>query len=193
MIRIDGKTVEDGIFGTKFACDISRCKGACCTVPGPHGAPLEPGEIPFVEENYPAVKKYLPKAHIRTIETMGLVRSDETGHYTSVHDFGPCVFVHYAENGEARCSFDTAYRKGEISWRKPISCHLFPIRLRGAEGTHLTFEYIPQCTSGFLNGEESNTTLVEFLTEPLERTFGKEWVAEFREAAQSASDKKRKE
>src|SRR5579864_3888392 len=122
--------VERRLGDTQFACDLSVCKGACCTMPGGRGAPLLREEIPHVERVFPEVRKYLPDTALKTIGDHGLWQIDVDGTY-SLTTVGrkECIFV-YWEDDIAFCGIQKAYRNGEISgFEKPISCHLYPIRI----------------------------------------------------------------
>ena len=179
MFSIHDIKIDPSIGEVKFACNLSRCKGACCTMPGPRGAPLEEEEIDEIEKAFPVIRKYLDQDHLRVIDEEGLVDRSNGEITTRCFDHKACVFVTY-DKGVAKCSFETAYFKNEISWRKPLSCHLFPIRVDHGFNDYLRYESIPECSPALDRGESENIGLAEFLKEPLIRLYGESWYAEFR-------------
>ncbi len=129
MLEIRQTIIDDNIPHIKFACNLSVCKGACCTLAGGTGAPLLDDELEQIENAFPLVKSLLPKEHLEFIKQFGLYEG-ESGFYTTMcFNNRACVFVFY-EEGIARCAFEKAFKAGKLKWRKPISCHLFPIRVR---------------------------------------------------------------
>jgi hypothetical protein len=170
--------IDENIPKTEFACDLARCKGACCTMPGPRGAPLQDEEVEEIEKAYPVVKKYLTLRHIDLIEERGLIQGRPGDHTTQVVEQRECVFAVF-ENDIAKCAFEKAFLNHEIQWRKPISCHLFPIRISPGEPRRLRYEKIPECHAALERGEREHIPLHEFLKESLQRAFGTSWYEEF--------------
>lgn len=181
MFSIQDIKIDPAIAGVKFACNLSRCKGACCTMPGPRGAPLTEDEVAEIEKAFPVVKKYLGQDHLTAIDEQGLVDRSFGEITTRCYDHRACVFVTY-EKGVAKCSFEAAYFKGEIGWRKPLSCHLFPIRVDHGFNDYLRFESIPECSPALERGVTENVGLADFLKEALIRLYGESWYSEFRKA-----------
>jgi hypothetical protein len=166
----------DGDIGTaEFACDLSVCKGACCTMPGGLGAPILPEEIEIIEQLYPTVKKYLPPAAIETIKEKGLWQRNDDGTFTiSTIGHNECVFVHW-DGDIAFCSIQTAYNNNEITgYPKPISCHLFPIRIYPeADGSYyVCYVEAEECEGGRKRGAAEHSVLIDYLKTPLERALG---------------------
>ena len=153
-------------------------------MPGPTGAPLLKEETAEIERAFPVIRKYLPEEHLRTIDERGLVERSGGEITTTCYDNHACVFVTY-EQGIAKCAFETAYWKKEISWRKPISCHLFPIRIDRGFIDHLRYQSIPECSPAVSRGLAGNIYLSDFLKDPLIRLYGEEWYAEFSRACRS--------
>jgi hypothetical protein len=175
------KTLVDGqIPRVRFACDLAKCKGACCTMPGHRGAPLQESELEEIEKAYPVIRKHLSYRHRDVIEERGLFQGRTGDHTTQVVEGQACVFVTF-EDGIAKCAFEKAYLNNEISWRKPISCHLFPIRVDPGIPERLRYEELPVCESALERGERENFPLAEFLKASLVRVYGEEWYAEFLE------------
>ncbi|MDZ4713106.1 MAG: DUF3109 family protein [bacterium] len=166
--------IDDRIFNVKFSCDLVKCKGACCTLKGAGGAPLLDSEIAEINASVKFVKKYLSNLNIDVIESAGFLEGSK-GDFSlaSVND-EECVFAFY-DNDVAKCSFEKAYFNGEIKFRKPVSCHLFPIRIKGAKRNILRYEEISECSDALQKGEEENLTVFEFARESLEREYGKEF------------------
>lgn len=177
-IIIQDISVPIGELRAPFACNLSSCRGACCTTPGPFGAPLLPSELQNLQDALPIVINKLPQEHADSLRERGVSTEHQGGHYTTVHNEGACCFVYYGEGGTALCALETAFLQGEISWKKPISCQLFPVRVHSNPATSLQTEYIRQCAPGFSEGRSRGISLIEFLKEPLGRSFGDGWYQE---------------
>ncbi len=176
MLEIEDKIVSLDLIEEYFVCDLNACSGVCC-VDGDAGAPLTEDELLLIEDNYEKIKKYLPHKQIEHIEKNGLYELDPDGDFvTTCLDSGECVFVTQDDDGIYKCAFEIAYRKGEIDFIKPISCHLYPVRLtKYGNFTAVNYEKRNICQAGRLLGKKNNVKVYEFLKEPLERAFGKEW------------------
>lgn len=184
MFSAYNMTVDPSIADVKFACNLSQCKGACCTMPGPKGAPLTEDEIGEIEKAFPVIRKYLNEDHLRAIDERGLVERSGGEPTTNCFAHQACVFVTY-DKGVAKCSFETAYFKNEIGWRKPLSCHLFPIRIDHGFADHLRYESIPECLPALERGQKEDVELSSFLKDALIRKYGEEWYAEFQKVCAS--------
>ncbi|RYM35995.1 DUF3109 family protein [Brumimicrobium glaciale] len=176
LIEIDDKIVTDEIFSRKFVCDLSKCKGACC-VEGDDGAPLEDDEIKIMEEIFPKVKPYMTKEGIAKVEKDGVFYLDRFNEpVTSLVEGGACAFVSYDPDGTTKCTIEQAYRNGDVDWKKPISCELYPIRAKKYESfTALNYEEIDICKPGCVLGEQLNIPVYQFLKAPLTRAYGDEF------------------
>lgn len=190
MIVIGEAVVDDTVAHARFCCDLEACKGACCTLEGGRGAPLEDDEVLEVGKAYPIVKKYLDERNIRTIETEGPVSGGPGDFATTCVGNRECVFV-YFEGGVARCSFEKAFLNGETDWRKPLSCHLFPIRIRRFGTAFVRYEEIAECAAGRTQGNTKDVPLYSFLKEPLVRAFGEEWYDRFAASCTTTVNNKR--
>jgi hypothetical protein len=184
MLRIDEIEVDDTIGSVRFLCDVDICKGACCTSPGGRGAPITDDEKVEIAKVYPAIAHYLPEAHRKEVERVGVAEGVSGNLATPCLNHAACVFVHYVDE-IAKCSFETAYLANEIRWRKPISCHLFPIRVHPS-GTKIYYEVFEECHPALQLGKSSDAKLQHVLRNPLERAFGKPWT----DALHSALDMK---
>lgn len=184
MIVVDELLVEPRVLTTRFACDIKKCKGACCTMPGGSGAPLTQNELELVEQAYEIVRDdILPEAR-SVVERNGTWEQEDGKLYTSCVDKQACVFVVYGQDNIAQCAIEKAWHEGKTDWRKPLSCHLFPIRITDFGGPYLHYEEIEECEDGKVLGESQDIHLLEALEEPLTRAFGAEAYSKLLEAAQ---------
>jgi hypothetical protein len=176
---IIGDAVIDDVVGTaSFRCDLSKCKGACCTLPGGRGAPLADEEVSEIQQAFPAAAKYLSARNLDVIATLGMVEGTPGSFATTCINDRDCVFVYY-DGDVAKCSLERAYEEGVTGWRKPLSCHLFPIRVRSLGNDYLVYRAIEECKPARELGVASHTFLHDFLKEPLTRLFGEEWYARF--------------
>jgi hypothetical protein len=183
MIRVDDVILSEDIATAKFACDISRCKGACCVV-GDAGAPVSKSEIPVIRKAFRQLKDELNPEAVEKAEAEGVVLGNsEKGYEINCIETGECIFVQKDENGVATCAIQSAYYQGRFNWEKPISCHLYPVRLKHVAGIdYANFEYIPElCSAGCKNGEQRGTYLADFLESALVRRYGRDWYNRFLE------------
>lgn len=171
-------TIDETIPRIKFACNLSACKGSCCTLAGGAGAPLLDDELEQIERAFPIIKSSLPKEHLESIAQFGLYEGKPGSYTTMCFNNRACVFVLY-EDGIARCAFEKAFGEGTLKWKKPISCHLFPIRVRRGVPEQLRYERIIECDCAIDRGENENIFLSNFLKEPLIRAYGLTWYEDF--------------
>ena len=186
MIQIDDTIISTDLFDTRFCCDLSVCKGECC-VEGDSGAPLEQAELAKLEEVLPVVWDDLSEKSKAVIERQGVSYVDVEGDLvTSIVGQGECVFSRFEEDGTCICAIEKAYREGRVDFYKPISCHLYPVRLETLRnGTvALNVHRWRVCRCAFAKGQEENVPLYVFLKEPLIRRFGKEWYEKVEIAAE---------
>jgi hypothetical protein len=183
LIVIDNILISDDVVEKQFVCDLNKCKGGCCEE-GDAGAPLEDDELQTVLDSYEKVKPYLSPAAIAEIEKKGkYVYSKEFGWVTPTlgNDKEICVYGIRDGKGIIKCAFEQAYYDGVIPWKKPISCHLFPIiTKKGKHGDYNRVNYEPReklCNPACALGKKLQVPTYEFLKEPLVRKFGKEFYA----------------
>lgn len=139
MVAIDNKLISDEVVEAKFVCDLTKCKGGCCD-DGDAGAPLEVEELDELINNYEAIKPYLTEEGVREIEKQGKYVYDvEFGWVTPTINSGICAYGRRDENGIIKCAIEQAYYDGKIDWKKPISCHLFPIRIAKSKRDNLEY------------------------------------------------------
>lgn len=176
MIQIGQTLISDDIKEQFFVCDLDKCKGACC-VEGDLGAPLEINELEDMEAVIDVVKEYLAPEAVKTLESNGAFLLDEEGDYsTTTIDNKECAFAFYDDKGILKCSIDQAYRDGKTGIKKPISCHLYPIRVAKLhEFLALNYDRWSICTPACELGSKLSVPVYRFLKEPLIRRFGKVW------------------
>jgi hypothetical protein len=179
MFTIGQAIIDESVRDARFACDLTTCKGACCCLPGARGAPLEDDEVLEIQKAYPAIRSMLPPASIATVETEGMVEGGPGDYATRCVGYGDCAYV-YRDNGVAKCAFERAFIEGRTDWRKPISCHLFPIRIRPLEQDVIRYEQIPECQAGRTRGENENIPLVQFVREAILMKYGSDWYERLR-------------
>ena len=179
MILIDDTLLSTELFDRKFCCDLKACKGACC-VEGESGAPLEPEELAEIEAAFPIIKDRLKPDSLAVIEQEGLHVVDADGdHVTPIVNGKECVYATFDEDGTAKCAFEQAHQAGEIEWKKPISCHLYPIRLTPLKDlVALNYHQWPICGGAVSCGVGLNLSVLQFCKSSLTRRFGEAWFAE---------------
>jgi hypothetical protein len=189
MIKIKNTEVDDDILKEYFSCDVERCNGACCTFPGQFGAPVLDEEVPVIKESTKFAIEYLSDSSKSYIKEHGVI-DGEPGNYTTVCiDKRDCVFVNY-DGAIARCAIERAYFEGKIKYQKPVSCHLFPIRVSRNRNNHIYYERINECYPGKLNGQKMEKYLYQYLEEALIRSYGKEWYKSLNEYAELKQQKR---
>ncbi|MBK9510292.1 MAG: DUF3109 family protein [Cytophagaceae bacterium] len=176
MILIDDTCISDDVAEQFFVCNLEKCKGACC-VEGDLGAPLEGVELQVLEDIYEKVKPYLSKEGIEAIEAQGKYIKDWEGDYsTTTIDEKECAYAIYDENKVLKCGIEQAYNDGVIDFKKPISCHLYPIRITKYEHYHaINYDRWSICSDACSLGEKLGVPVYQFLKEPLIRAYGEEW------------------
>ena len=184
MIDIDGKIIATDILTEDFCCDLSVCKGECC-VEGDSGAPLDIEEVDLLEEEWENYKPYMTPEGIEEIERQGFMVVDVDGDYTTpLVDGAQCAYV-FKENGITFCAIERAYREGKTTFLKPISCHLYPIRVKrfstGDYGLNLHRWNICKCA--FECGKKNGVKLYRALREPIVRAFGEDFYEQLCQAA----------
>jgi hypothetical protein len=183
LIELGDKIISTQIFDKKFVCDLNSCKGACC-VEGDAGAPLTWEEVEIIRENLEKIKPFMRQEGIEIIAKSDVFYLDEEDQpVTSLVNQKECVFVQF-ENGIAKCSIEQAHKEGSLSFKKPISCHLYPIRLKKFnEYTAMNCEEWDVCKPACNCGEQLNVPVFKFLKEPLIRAFGEEFYSELEQVS----------
>jgi hypothetical protein len=175
MILIDDVLVSDELKDIYFACNLGACKGECC-VQGDAGAPLEEEEISIIEDCIDEIKPFMTAKGRLVTELVGVFDYDSDAEYvTPLIDGEECAFV-YKENGISFCAIEKAWLEGKIKYRKPVSCHLYPIRLsKLGDFTALNYNKWSICAPAILKGKNLGEPLYKYLEEPIIRKFGREF------------------
>ena len=179
MVEIGDTIVSLDLFREKFLCDLSACKGACC-IEGDAGAPLEMDEVAKLEEVLPVIWDELSPDARAIIDRQGVAYIDCEGDLvTSIVHGKDCVFTCYDGQGCCYCAVEKAYRAGKTDFYKPVSCHLYPVRVRRYNSyTAVNYHRWSVCKAALILGQKENLPVYKFLREPLIRKFGEDWYAE---------------
>lgn len=182
MLVIQDILVSDEVINEKFICNLKACKGACCWE-GEWGAPLEKEELATLENVYEEVKPFLKPEAIERIKKVGLYEWNEGPEEfgTALMEDGACVFMTYTPLGIATCGIEQAHRAGVTDFKKPISCHLYPIRVSKNEATDfeaLNYDEWDICSAACALGEKEQVPVYKFLKEPIERKYGEAFYEE---------------
>jgi hypothetical protein len=179
VIIIGNTYLSDDIAEKMFVCDLEKCQGACCEE-GDLGAPLELDELTILDEIFETVKPYMSDIGRKTAEKQGLYLLDSDGDYSTTTVEGrECVFAKKDEKGHWKCSIEQAYLENKINFHKPISCHLYPIRIsQYAEYDALNYHHWHICSPACSLGEKLSVPVYQFLKAPLIRKYGEAWYKE---------------
>jgi hypothetical protein len=179
VIVIDNKYISDEVVEEQFVCDLAKCKGGCC-IDGDAGAPLTDDELQEVNTAYEHIKHLLTKEAIQIVEQEGKYLYDrEFGWVTPTISNGMCVYGLVDNNGIVKCSFEQVHKEEKTQWKKPISCHLYPIKISKSKLTNQ--EYLnyeprePMCNPGCALGKELKVPVYQFLKEALVRKYGEDF------------------
>ena len=192
MIQIADTIISEDIIENDFVCNLNACKGACC-IEGDAGAPVDENELEIMEQIYPAVAPYLTEEGRAAIDAQGVYIKGSDGEWeTPLINGGECAYVIRNEKGWALCAIEQAYNDKKIGWKKPISCHLYPIRLQ--EYTSFTaanyHRWHPIGDDACTLGKELQVPIYKFVKEALIRKFGSQWYEELELIAAHLKDKK---
>lgn len=183
MFQIGKTIVSDDVLEKEFVCNLTACKGQCC-VDGDAGAPLDKEETAILEKIYPVIKEYLRPEGIAVIEDKGTWVIGEDGDYeTPLVNNKECAYVIF-DGDTALCGVEQAYNEGLVEWKKPISCHLYPIRIKEYEQfSAVNYNRWHICDDACALGKELEVPVYKFLKEPLIRKYGESWYAELETVA----------
>ena len=190
MIIVDDCIISDNLADVRFCCDLAICKGACC-VEGDCGAPLDEDEIPILQSILPEVQPYMSSKGIAAVQRDGVSCLDVEGQpCTTLVEGGECAFA-VEENGLTLCAIEKAWRDGKIDFQKPISCHLYPVRIEDfGEFKALNYHEWDICRCAVAKGREEGIPLYRYLREPLIRRFGQQWYEELEEQCVSLTSER---
>ncbi|WP_340076385.1 DUF3109 family protein [Leptobacterium sp. I13] len=186
MFQLGKTIVSEEVIENDFVCNLAACKGACC-IDGEAGAPLEEEELSVLEKIYPKVNPFLRKEGIKAIESQGTAIKGMDGEWeTPLIDGADCAYVIKDENGVALCGIEEAYNQGIIDWKKPISCHLYPIRVKQySEFAAVNYHQWHICDDACALGKELQVPVYTFVKQALIRKFGEDWYAELEKVAKA--------
>lgn len=181
MIAINNVLISNEVADEQFVCDLNKCKGGCC-VDGDAGAPLDSKELKEIEEAYEAVLPYLSNESKLELETQGkYVYDKEFGWVTPTINSSICVYGIIDKCGIVKCAFEQAYNDGRTKWKKPISCHLYPIRIKKSrDGKTDLVNYEPRedlCKAACKLGKRLKVPVYKFLKDSLIRKYGEDFYA----------------
>ena len=188
MIEIEHTLITDDLKDSYFACDLAKCKGACC-VEGDLGAPLEEAELPIMEQIYPMVTPYLSEQGKNAIEEQGTYIKDHEDDFSTPTVGGKeCAYAVYDQNQVLKCGIEMAFNDGKINFQKPISCHLYPVRITSYEQYDaVNYDRWHICDPACRLGESLKIPLYKFLKVPLIRKYGPAWFRKLQGAVERLS------
>ena len=191
MILIDNVLIHEDVINEAFVCDLDKCKGACCWE-GEYGAPLDEKEVTKIEEIQEIVLGELEQENVNLIKKQGVAvwYKDLNKNGTPLMDDGSCAFLIKDKNGIGKCAFEKVWEEGKTDFKKPISCHLYPIRVSQSDATDMEFVNYDRwniCSAACSLGKKLKVPLFEFCSEALERKYGKELVEKLRAFKQNQS------
>lgn len=186
MFQLGKTIVSEEVIENDFVCNLHACKGACC-IDGEAGAPLDKEETEILERIYPKVKPFLRPEGIAAIEAQGKFVKTEDGELeTPLIDGADCAYVIFDDQGTALCGIEEAYNKGEIDWKKPVSCHLYPVRVQDySEFSAVNYHRWEICDDACSLGKELGVPVYKFVKEALIRKFGADWYTELESVAEN--------
>ncbi len=186
MFQLGKTIVSEDIIDKDFVCNLSACKGACC-IDGDAGAPLDKEEVQILKDIYPKVKPFLRKQGVEAIEQQGThIVTDFGDLETPLINNADCAYVIFDEKNTALCGIEEAYNQGEISWKKPVSCHLYPIRVKEySEFSAVNYNKWEICDDACTLGKELQVPVYKFVKEALIRKFGEDWYMELEKVVEN--------
>ncbi|PLX01173.1 MAG: DUF3109 domain-containing protein [Marinilabiliales bacterium] len=190
MLQIEDTLISLDLLEVHFICDLSCCKGSCC-IEGDSGAPLTNDEIEYLEKNHKKISSYLSAEGKKKIEQDGVFYTDsDHDNVTSLINNKECAYVTF-ENGITQCAIEKAFENGNSDLQKPISCHLYPVRVKEYKDfTAVNYNKWDICKSALIKGEKHSIPLYQFLKEPLIRRFGQDWFDQLDYAAKHMDELK---
>ena len=186
MLIVDDKLVSEELFDKQFVCDLNACKGVCC-VEGDAGAPVTDEEADKLEEELENIRPFLRKEGLEAISKEGVFTIDSDGDMvTPLVEGKECAYVVFEENGLASCGIEKAWKAGKTDFRKPISCHLYPVRTaKVSEYTALNYHKWGICSAACTLGEHLKVPVYVFVKDALVRAYGESWYEELSVAAEA--------
>lgn len=191
MIAIEDTLISDNLVTIKFCCDLPRCLGACC-VEGDAGAPLESEEAKIISENLDKLKEFMTPDGSDWVELYGVTDFDPAGNLvTPLLEGKECAFA-YFEGDIAKCAMEKAFEEGKFPLKKPVSCHLYPVRIKKYNLSEaVNYHEWHVCFPALLKGREEEIPLYVFLKEPLIRKYGEAWYNQLTDQIESNNKKQK--
>jgi hypothetical protein len=181
MVIVQDKLISDDVIQEQFLCQLDLCKGACCWE-GDAGAPLEDEEMNTLLEIYDDIKPFLRPEGIKAIEEQGLfVLQDKNEYGTTLINDRDCAYLTYEDNGIAKCGIEKAHEAGVIDFQKPVSCHLYPVRVYKNEETGfeaLNYDRWDICSDACSTGKKASLPVFRFVKNAIIRKYGTEFYDE---------------
>ena len=192
MLQIDDTIISLELLDESFVCDLEICKGNCC-IEGDDGAPLENSEVQILENILPIIWDDLTEKSKEVIRNQGVSYIDDDGEpVTSIVNGEECVFTYTDDSGICKCAIEKAYREGKTDFYKPISCHLYPVRLQQyPDYTAVNYHRWKVCNCARKLGGKLGMPVYKFLKEPLIRKFGEEWYEQLENADAELKNRKK--
>ncbi|TXE08170.1 DUF3109 family protein [Gelidibacter salicanalis] len=186
MFQLGKTIVSEDIIEKDFVCNLSACKGACC-IDGDAGAPVELAETKILQDIYPKVKPFMRQAGIDAVEAQGTFTTNEDGEFeTPLINGADCAYVMFDTKGTALCAIEEAHNQGEIDWKKPVSCHLYPVRVKDyTEFSAVNYHKWEICDDACTLGKELQVPVYKFVKQALIRKFGEDWYMELEKVAEN--------
>jgi len=188
MLAVKNTLVSEDLLEKNFVCDLNACKGACC-VKGDYGAPLEIEELAVFDDIYEKVKPFLSESGIKAIEKQGkYLQYTEDEWVTPLISGRECAYTVF-DNGVAKCGIEKAYYAGKIDFKKPVSCHLYPVRINKMKNKveAVNYDRWSICKAACKLGDSLKVPLYKFLKESLVRKYGEAWYKELELVAEHAA------
>ena len=184
MIEIDDKLVSEDVLEKKFVCDLSACKGECC-ISGDAGAPVDEDEAAILDDIVKDIKPYMRKEGVEAVEAQGAyVVGFNNELETPLVNGAECAYVTFDDKGTALCAIEQAHIDGKVDFKKPISCHLYPIRLKEYETfTAVNYDVWDICSDACSCGSKLDVPVYKFLKEPIKSKFGNAFYEQLEAAA----------
>ena len=175
MILIDQTLISDEVLSEQFVCNLSSCKGICC-VEGYYGAPLDEEELESIEKNMTGIRPFMTQAGLDEVDKNGIFELDDNNDYvTATLDHAECVFA-VQKDDTWMCAIEMAHKAGKSDFLKPISCHLYPIRITKTKNYDaLNYDRWDICSAACTYGKSLNVPVYRFLKDSLTRKYGAEW------------------
>ncbi len=186
MFQLGKTIVSEEIIENDFICNLNACKGACC-IDGDAGAPLENEETHIVKDIYEKIKPFLRQEGIKAIESQGIfIKTDKGEFETPLINGADCAYVIYDDKKVALCAFEEAYNKCDTNWKKPLSCHLYPVRVKEySEFAAVNYHKWDICDAACSLGKELQVPIYKFVKDALIRKFGEDWYLELEKLAEN--------